>query len=344
MNEQAAGEQQPEGQPATGQAAEDQVAAAPTRTYWALPAAPQAPAPQPAAVPPTAAQPVYPPPGYPPAGYPPAYPQPTGTYPASQAPPPAAPAGGVPGGLPGGMPPRQPPRRHDGNRPGSSRALWILLPLLLLGIVAAVLLTHPFRHSAQRPAASAGTGAAASAGSTASAGSGGTTSASPVTSGSPAAPSPSASAATERQGAAGVASMLAQSVSDRSAIASAAADVAGCGPDLARDPKVFDDAVRSRQALLARLSTLTGRSALPAALVSDLTQAWRASISADQAYARWATDEISKGCVVNDTSDPGYQATVTPNTDATREKTAFTAQWNPVAARYGLTRYQPGEL
>src|SRR5579871_6133307 len=149
----------------------------------------------------------------------------TETYPAYQVPP--------PGGLPGSLPPRQPPRRHDGNRPGPSRALWILLPLLLLGAAAAVLLTHPFSQGAQHPVAQAGTGAA-SAGAAAG---GGTTPASPAVSGSPAAasPAPSASAGTERQAASSVAGMLAQSVSDRSAIGAAAADVAGCGPDLARD-------------------------------------------------------------------------------------------------------------
>jgi hypothetical protein len=328
MDEQAAGEQEPEAQPATGQAARDQVVASPTRTDWVLPVAPR----------PAATRPAYPPP---PTAYPAAYPQPTETYPPYQAPPPA----GLPGGgAPGGIPPRQPPRRHDGNRRGSSRALWVLLPLLLLAAVAAVLLTHPFSRGGQRPAAGASTGATTSAGSTAGAGSGGTASASPATSPSPPAPSPSAPAGTERQAATGVASMLAQSVSDRSAISGAAADVAGCGPDLARDPKVFDDAASSRQALVARLSTLAGRATLPAALVSDLTQAWQASISADRAYARWATDELGHGCVVNDTGDPGYQATVTPNSRATMDKTAFTSQWNPVAARYGLTRYHPGEL
>jgi len=138
--------------------------------------------------------------------------------------------------------------------------------------------------------------------------------------------------------------MLTQSVSDRKAISSAASDVANCGPSLASDPKVFDDAATSRKALLASLGTVPGRAELPPALIADLTGAWQASIAADQAYARWATDEIGKGCVTDDTSDPGYQATQTPNADATKDKTAFTAAWDPIAARYGLTEYQPGQL
>ena len=136
--------------------------------------------------------------------------------------------------------------------------------------------------------------------------------------------------------------MLSQSVSDRAAIISAANDVAACGPNLSSDPKVFDDAASSRQSLLARLTAMPGRATLPPALVSDLTQAWQASIAADQAYARWANDEITQGCVPNDTSDPGYQATITPNLNATKYKTAFVAQWNPIAAQYGLTPVPAG--
>jgi hypothetical protein len=307
-----------------------------------------APRPQPASYP----APTYPPPAYPPPSYP--Y-QPSGQ--AAPGPPGDGPPGdGPPGdglrgldalfpgpqafpgqqGLPPGgpsEPPRQPPRRHDGNRSGSSLALWVLLPLLLIAGAVALLIARPFSH----PAASA-----ASTGSPAAGGS----SASPASSGAPSAgtASPSAAAGTEQQAATGVATMLTQSVSDRKAISSAASDVADCGPSLASDPKVFDDAANSRKTLLASLGTLPGRALLPPALITDLTQAWQASIAADQAYARWATDEIGKGCVTDDTSDPGYQATQTPNSEATKDKTAFSAAWDPVAAKYGLTQYQPGQL
>jgi hypothetical protein len=138
--------------------------------------------------------------------------------------------------------------------------------------------------------------------------------------------------------------MLAQSVSDRSAIVSASNDVAACGPSLSSDPRVFDNAATSRQKLLTKLSQLKGGATLPAALISDLTKAWQASIQADQAYAQWANDEIAKTCLPNDTSDPGYLATNTPNQNASTDKTAFTAEWNPIAAQYGLTQYQQQQL
>ena len=337
----------------------------PTVTQPALPArphpAPLPPAPWPQALPsPPQPQPApsYPPP-YPPPAYQrpdyeqqrPPHPQgfdpfrlrdpavPSGTGPAEMGPP----SMGPPSGLP-----RQPPRRHDGRRPGSSVALWtVLLVFLVGGGTAGFLIARPFSHSTLSETASAGAKPATPGGSAASAGPGGASSVSPSASGggitSPSAPS-SAPAVTEQQAATSVAAMLSHSVSDRASISSAASDVGACGPNLNSDPKVFDDAASSRKALLASLTTMPGRATLPPAVISDLTQAWQASIAADQAYAQWANDEITQGCVQNDTSDPGYQAAVTPNTSATKYKTAFVAGWNPVAAQYGLTQYQQGQL
>ena len=151
-------------------------------------------------------------------------------------------------------------------------------------------------------------------------------------------------AVSEQQAATSVAGMLARSGSDRTAIVNAVGDVSGCGPNLAADPAVFEQAAGSRQSLLGSLASLPGRGLLPAALVTDLTDAWQASIAADDDFARWADDEIAKGCVANDTSDPGYQAATTPDNEATAAKQAFVAQWNPLAARYGLTQYQWDQL
>jgi hypothetical protein len=217
---------------------------------------------------------------------------------------------------------------------------WIALPLLLVIIaVAVVLVMHPFSHPAAHQVAGPGTAPSAPTGDAAA------SSAAPAGSASSGSPSPSPSATvTEQQAATKVASMLSQSRSDRSDIARAATDVATCGPSLANDQKVFDRAASSRKALLSSLGSLPGHATLPAALTGDLTKAWQASVAADQAYAQWAGDEVTKGCKPNDVADPGYQATKGPNGDATQDKTAFAAAWNPVAAKYHLTQYQPGQL
>jgi hypothetical protein len=215
-------------------------------------------------------------------------------------------------------------------------ALWIVLVVLLAGGAGAVLkLAHPFSHT------NAGTGSGATAGAS------GTSSRSAAPGGgsaSPGKPSGSAAAATEQQSAAGVAALLSQSAADRTTTSAAANDVASCGPNLKTDPAAFAKAVSSRQALLAKLAAVPGRATLPPALITNLTGAWQASIAADQAYAKWANDELAKTCVPNDTADPGYQATVTPDQQATTDKTQFAAAWQAVAAKYGLTQYKPGQL
>jgi len=227
-------------------------------------------------------------------------------------------------------------------------ALWgIVLALVVGGAVAGVLIAHPFSQPSLREAASTDTRTGTPSGSSPGTGTGGSTSpAASVTGSAPTSPTASASATavTEQQAATSVASMLSQSVSDRAAISHAASDVGDCGPSLASDAKVFDDAASSRESLLSSLTAMPGRAALPPALVSDLTKAWQASITADQAYAKWANDEFTQGCVPNDTTDPGYEATNTPNLEATQYKTAFVSEWNPVAAQYGLTQYQQGQL
>ncbi len=263
---------------------------------------------------------------------------------------PAAPAAGSSGrgpapgppSAPFQGPPRQPPRRHDRNRSGAPLALWIGLLVILLGGGAAawLLIAHPFSHPSLRETAStAGTpGAPTGSASLSSA------SAAVTTPAASQPPSVSAAAVTEQQAATAVAALLRQSGSDRTAINAAYDSVLACDTaQLAGAPAVFDKAAASRQEMLASLGTLPGRATLPPALLSDLTQAWQASVAADQAFAQWANDELA-GCTPNDTGSPAYQATVTPDDDATKYKTAFVAQWNPVAARYGLTQYSQQQL
>jgi hypothetical protein len=203
-------------------------------------------------------------------------------------------------------------------------------------------LLHPFSHhqTINDAANSTGTTTPASA-----------ASGSAPVSASPSAPaaasaasSVSSTATPERQAASTVAGMLASSVADRTAIDNAYTDVDRCGPNLDSDAAVFNRAASSRRALLASLASLPGRAALPPALLSELANAWQASIAADQGFATWADDEVTQGCVPGDTRDPGYQAAIIPDNQATQDKTAFVAQWNPIATSYGLTAYQQNQL
>ena len=90
-----------------------------------------------------------------------------------------------------------------------------------------------------------------------------------------------------------LATLLTQSVADRSDINAASNDVTSCGPSLAQDGQVFESAAGSRQQLITQLSTLSGASTLPSTMIQDLTDAWQASAQVDDDYARWANDESS---------------------------------------------------
>jgi hypothetical protein len=247
--------------------------------------------------------------------------------------------------------PPVPVYRQPVRPPSRAPLIWSVVAAVAVAAAAATLfLLHPFSNhetvsNAGNSTRQTSTPALAQASSSASASTATSVSSSP--SGSvpdTTSASPSPTPVTEQQAASSVASMLSSSVADRTSIDDAYNDVDNCGPNLNADPGVFTRAANSRRAILASLTTMPGRSALPPALLSDLTQAWQASIAADQGFVRWANDEITQGCVAHDTNDPGYQSTVTPDNEATQDKTDFTAEWNPIAARYGLTTYQQDQL
>jgi hypothetical protein len=149
----------------------------------------------------------------------------------------------------------------------------------------------------------------------------------------------------ERAPANGLVVLLAQSSTDRSAISAAYNDVSGCGPLLGKDQATFRQAASSRQHLISQLRAIPGVSALPAALVADLTAAWRASQQVDADYARWAADESAKPrCAPLDYFDLGYAAAVGSNYQATVDKAAALDLWNPIAEQFGLPTYSQSQI
>jgi hypothetical protein len=212
-------------------------------------------------------------------------------------------------------------RPADG-RPRQSRPLVIGLFALLAAVfvVPALLIVHAFHGLGGAHAAAA---------------------AQPATS----KPAKSASAApSEHAAASALAALLAQSVTDRDTIVRAVGAVDQCTSGLAQAPREFQDAATSRQRLLQQLSGLSGRSALPAAMLQELTSAWQVSATVDQDLAKWAQDEVSGGCHQNNHSDANYAASNAPDVQATNGKTAFVGMWDPIAAKYGLTRYSTSQL
>jgi hypothetical protein len=147
-----------------------------------------------------------------------------------------------------------------------------------------------------------------------------------------------------RQAAVQLSGLLALSVTDRADVIDAAEDVRGCGPSLRHDARTFAGAASSRQRLLSRLGSLPGRSLLPAAMLQDLTRAWRASAQVDTDLARWAEGKNAHGCHRNSRPDAALRASYVPEGKAIANKQAFASLWNPVAIRYGLTTYRPNQL
>jgi hypothetical protein len=147
-----------------------------------------------------------------------------------------------------------------------------------------------------------------------------------------------------RQAAQALAALLAQSGTDRAAITEAFSAVADCSAGLNQDETIFSNAASSRSALLGKLAALPDRSALPAAMLQDLTTAWQASGQVDQDFVTWTQDEISHGCSTNDQSDASYQAAMVPDRQATQYKKAFAALWRAVANEYGLPLYQYNQI
>jgi hypothetical protein len=211
--------------------------------------------------------------------------------------------------------------RTAGDQPRQRRSLVIGLFLLIAAVLAvpALLIVHAVH------------------------GLGGTSAAAAKPTSTTSAPSTTA-VPNERAAASAVASLLGQSVTDRDTIVNAVGAVNQCTSGLSQAPKAFTDGATGRQKLLQQLAHLPGRSTLPAAMLRELTGAWQASATVDTDLGKWAQDEVSHGCHQNDHHDANFVASNTPDVQASNDKAAFVALWNPIAAKYGLTRYSTSQL
>jgi hypothetical protein len=245
-------------------------------------------------------------------------------------------------------PPATPPPQFSPGGGWSRRmpaVLGVVLLILIIGGATAVVLILRSHHAgnagtvagritAPRTTVTASASAPASTAASASA---------PVSASGSASAAASSAEPTEQQAAQSLATLLAQSVTDRGAVVSAASDVSSCGPSIPADETTFRNAASSRQRLLTQLNTLAAGGTLPSALTQDLASAWRASIEADRDFVGWAADERG-GCSTNDGADPNFAAATGPDDRATTYKQDFVGRWNPLATQYGLPAYQWSQL
>jgi hypothetical protein len=157
--------------------------------------------------------------------------------------------------------------------------------------------------------------------------------------------SASATELAQRAAAAQLAGLLSQSGTDRADVINAVGSVRACdnATVLRKDATTFSVAAANRQKLLSRLASLPGRSALPAAMISELTAGWQASAQVDTDLAKWATAAASH-CRKGNQNDPNLKASYGPDGQATAGKQAFAQLWNPLATKYSLQTYQWEQL
>jgi hypothetical protein len=205
-------------------------------------------------------------------------------------------------------------------RPGGWKSRGPLVPILAIGGVAA--------------AAIAGLVIATS-------GSGGS---SPSATSSTSATTAPAQGSAQKAAAQQLNTLLSQSGNDHSDVVGAVVNAEAC-KSLHGARATFATAATNRKNLLDKLSTLPGRSALPAALLTDLTTAWQASAQADNDLRAWTQDLISHGCHKGKThDDQKYKDSLGPDSTASTAKASFSQEWQPLAQKYGLPVYKTGEL
>ena len=140
--------------------------------------------------------------------------------------------------------------------------------------------------------------------------------------------------------------LLADSGSSRASVINAVGNVKACNK-LGESASDLRDAAKQRGELVTKLSQLTVDK-LPdnAALTTALTNAWKASASADNHYATWADQAAGKkGCKKGQARTTGQTAAGNAASGvASNQKVKAAALWNTIAKTYGLTQRQPTQL
>jgi hypothetical protein len=140
--------------------------------------------------------------------------------------------------------------------------------------------------------------------------------------------------------------LLADSNSSRDSVIKAVENVKACN-NLGQAASDLRDAAKQRTGLVTRLSGLSVDK-LPnnAELTASLTNAWRASASADNHYAAWADQAAGKkGCKKGHARTTGQtQAATVASGTASTQKAKAAKLWNSIASTYGLTQRTTTQL
>ncbi|MFD9355595.1 hypothetical protein [Streptomyces sp. NPDC060031] len=141
--------------------------------------------------------------------------------------------------------------------------------------------------------------------------------------------------------------LLADSNDSRANVIRAVDDIKGCR-NLDQAATDLRGAARQREELVTRLQELKVDK-LPdnAKLTAALTKAWQASADADNSYADWADDvnHDKEKCKDGKAKSTGNASEANKSSgEATKAKDSAAAQWNAIAAKYGLTKRDKSQL
>jgi trypsin-like peptidase len=155
----------------------------------------------------------------------------------------------------------------------------------------------------------------------------------------------SSNSAGESAAASSVDSILQESASARSTVVSATQAVENCNADPNTEAQVMQGAISSRESALSELASVDS-SSLPdgSAIINDLNAALADSDQADGDFVAWMNDVEGDSCPYPTTSDPNFESATAASAQADAAKQAFLALWNPIAAQFNLTQYDPTQI
>lgn len=140
-----------------------------------------------------------------------------------------------------------------------------------------------------------------------------------------------------------VATIVANSASDRSRVIVAIDQVQSCSLSPTSGESTLQSVINDRRTSVARLDGLvasraTGVSPL---MLNDLLTTLNAAISDDVSYMSWMGDIASghASCATDPMSDPNFAAAKAESDRTNVDKQVFVDAWNPMAAKYGKPTY-----
>ncbi|MEU6391818.1 hypothetical protein [Streptomyces sp. NPDC046939] len=134
--------------------------------------------------------------------------------------------------------------------------------------------------------------------------------------------------------------LLADSGNSRESVVGAVADIGAC-KKLGAASQALRDAATQRNNLVTRLNSLAvDKLPANAELKQALTEAWKASASADTHYAAWGDQAAGKkGCHKGHAKVTGERhAGDSASSTASAQKAKAAKLWNDIASKYGLTQ------